>query len=84
MPAARRFQERTRIRIVLLGAFAYIGLVALTLCQALRGQPVTAPDPLTIAGFSGLLLLVTVGAAGIAYAAKSGGVLLAPHQPLEP
>ena len=80
IPAARRLHERIRVRIVLLAAFAYTGLLALTLWQALRGQPVTAPDSLTIAGFTGLVVLVAVAGLGIVRT-RHGTALIAARHP---
>jgi hypothetical protein len=55
----RRFSQRdvvTRTRLVLIAAFAYAGLLALVLWQALRGQPLVAPDALTLGAFAALVL----------------------------
>ncbi|SCL34187.1 hypothetical protein GA0074692_3767 [Micromonospora pallida] len=54
--------DGTRRNLVRTVAAGYAGLVALVTWQALRGQPLTAPDAATL-GAAGVLLLVTVGAA---------------------
>ncbi|MFB9903948.1 hypothetical protein [Allokutzneria oryzae] len=54
--------ERTRTRLVLVGSGAYLGLFILVVWQALRGQPLLAPDLLTL-GAAGGLSLATVFAA---------------------
>ncbi|GAA1580630.1 hypothetical protein [Actinoplanes couchii] len=56
------FAERVRAGLVLVGGIAYAGLVLLLTWQALRAQPFTAPDPITLAAFAGLAVL-TAGAA---------------------
>jgi hypothetical protein len=70
LPATARLTERVRVPIVLLGAAAYAGLFALTLWQALRGQPLASPDRLTAAALAGLTLLVVTGGFGIARSAQ--------------
>lgn len=44
VPATARRAERTRLRLVRVGAGGIGGLFARTLWQALRGQALTAPD----------------------------------------
>jgi hypothetical protein len=65
LPATARLAEQARVRLVLIGAAGYAGLFALTLWQALRGQPLTAPDLWTIAAGTGLIVLVAGGAAAV-------------------
>lgn len=67
-PRTARLAERTRVHLVLLAAFAYAGAYALTLWQALRGQPLTAPDPVTLIAAVGLLSVVVIGAGAVAVA----------------
>ncbi|WP_235948909.1 hypothetical protein [Nocardia terrae] len=55
--------ERTRARLIGVLALGYTGLVALLMWQALRGQPVTAPDGETL---TALGIVAAVTAAGIA------------------
>jgi hypothetical protein len=68
----RRFTSRdtvTQTRLVLVAGFAYAGLLALTLWQALRGQPLVAPDGLTLVAFAALVLATAI----------AGGVVLRPR-----
>jgi len=58
-----RLDERRRARLVRVAALGYIGLTLLAAWQALRGQPVIAPDALTLA--AGAALAVGVGALGV-------------------
>lgn len=64
--AARRWPglrpEMVRNRLVGVGAFGFAGVTALTAWQALRSQPLTHPDALTLAGAGALAVAVTVGA----------------------
>ena len=48
--------EQTGVRLLRVSALSYGGLVALLTWQALRGQPLTAPDGATLAGGAGLLV----------------------------
>jgi hypothetical protein len=57
--------ELTRLHLVRLAAAGYLGLLLLLLWQALRGQPLTAPDPVTLAALGALLLAVAAGTAVI-------------------
>lgn len=61
-----RLDERSRVRTVWLAAGTYAGVVVITVWQALRGQPLLAPDALTLAAAAGLLLVSGIGAAAIA------------------
>src|SRR5918998_399332 len=56
-----RLDETGRVRIVRIAAAAYAGVVVLVTWQALRGQPLLAPDAVTLAAL-GALLLATGGA----------------------
>jgi hypothetical protein len=60
--------ESTRTRLVVVGAAGYAGLTGLVLWQALRGQPLTHPDGLTIAAAL-VLLIAVIGATGWAWRA---------------
>jgi hypothetical protein len=51
-----RLDEATRLRIVQVAAAAYAGFVVLVTWQALRGQPLLAPDAITLAALAALLL----------------------------
>ncbi|GIF95798.1 hypothetical protein [Catellatospora citrea] len=52
-----------RTRLVFVFSFGYAGLLVLVTCQALRGQPLLAPDALTLVVAGGLL--VATAAAGL-------------------
>jgi hypothetical protein len=54
-----------RLRLVLVAAAAYAGLLALVTWQALRGQPLLDPDGATLAA-AGLLAAATLGGAMLA------------------
>jgi hypothetical protein len=56
----RVLPERARLRLVLVAAAGYLGLVGLLTWQALRGQPLLAPDAATLAA-AGVLLAAVVG-----------------------
>jgi hypothetical protein len=43
-----RLSQAEQRSVVVLGAIAYVGLIGVTLWQALRGQPVIGPDQLTL------------------------------------
>jgi hypothetical protein len=58
----RLLTDAARLRLVVLAGAGYLGLVVLLTWQALRGQPVTAPDTATLAALGALLLTVGVGA----------------------
>jgi hypothetical protein len=61
---AGRLDETARVRIVRIAAAAYAGVVVLVTWQALRGQPLLAPDAVTLAAFGALLLGTGVALAG--------------------
>lgn len=52
----------TRLRLILVAAPGYAGLVAIATWQALRAQPLLAPDGPTLVAFAALVLGVTVAA----------------------
>jgi hypothetical protein len=52
-----------RLRLVLVGAAGYVGLIALLTWQALRGQPLLRPDAATWAALGLLVVAVGTGAA---------------------
>lgn len=59
----RRLTSGQRLSLVWTVSLGYLGLVVLVTWQALRGQPLIAPDALTVGAFAGLLaatLLATV------------------------
>ncbi len=53
--------ERTRVRLVTAVACGYLGLVLLATWQALRGQPVTHPDALTLGALAAVILTTAFG-----------------------
>lgn len=60
-----------RARLVTVAAGAYTGLLALVTWQALRGQPLTAPDGLTLGAFA-LLAAATAAGAALAWRRPAG------------
>lgn len=58
----RWLSEAHRVALVWIGAGGYLGLVALVTWQALRQQPLLAPDALTLAALAALIA-ATAGAA---------------------
>ncbi len=65
--------ERTRSRLVITGAAGYLGLVGLLLWQALRGQPLIAPDALTFGAATALVVAVATSVAAILYRSWHAG-----------
>jgi hypothetical protein len=63
VPGLRR-DGAARLRLVLVSASTYLGLVALLTWQALRGQPLLSPDPATLAAL-GVLLAAAAGATAL-------------------
>ncbi len=61
----RGLDDRTRLRSVWLVATAYLALCALSLWQAIRGQPVTGPDVTTLVGLTAVAALVALGGIAI-------------------
>jgi uncharacterized membrane protein YhaH (DUF805 family) len=55
--------DRVRLRLVLVAAAAYGGLVVLVTWQALRGQPLLRPDSTTLAAAAALVVATAAGAA---------------------
>ena len=62
--ARPRLSDVVRLRLTITGAASYIALFGILLSQALRAQPVLAPDALTIALLS-VWAFVTVAAAAV-------------------
>jgi hypothetical protein len=62
--ARRRVSDLVRVRLTITAAASYIALFAILLSQALRAQPVLAPDALTIALLS-VWAVVTVASAAV-------------------
>ena len=61
--ARRRVSDRVRLRLTITAAASYMALFGILLSQALRGQPVLAPDALTIALLSVWAFVTAAGAA---------------------
>jgi hypothetical protein len=65
-----------KIRLLLIASVSYLGLVALTTWQALRGQSIIAPDITTITAFIGLVAVAFVSSLiVIAHARTTGKVI---------
>jgi hypothetical protein len=64
-PLAGRLSLRRRLVLLWTAALGYLGLAALTTWQALRGQPVIAPDALTLSAFALLVGAVLLVAAAV-------------------
>ncbi|WP_181783727.1 hypothetical protein [Pseudonocardia pini] len=58
--------EARRAALVRTGALGYLAIVAITLVQALRGQPLLAPDAVTVGATVAAVVAVGVGVAAIA------------------
>ncbi|MCO1614611.1 hypothetical protein M8C11_07775 [Micromonospora sp. CPM1] len=65
-----RLDELTRARLVLVGGAAYAALTLLLTGQALRGQPLLAPDALTLAA-AGMLVAATAAATTLVLARRT-------------
>lgn len=52
-----RLQQRQQQHLILISALTYLSMTLLVTWQALRAQPITAPDALTLSVFSSILLL---------------------------
>lgn len=57
----RKLSERIRVRLTTVAAASYVGLFGILLMQALRGQPLLAPDTITSTMFA-VWALTTAGA----------------------
>lgn len=69
---ARSLNEGRRVGLVWVAGLGYLGLTGLTTWQALRGQPLLAPDALTLAALA--LLLGTAATAGALLARPTEGI----------
>jgi len=56
----RTLSTRKRTRLVWTGGLAYLGLTVIVAWQALRAQPLIAPDGLTLAALGGLFVAAAV------------------------
>ena len=57
---SRRLSNGRRTALVVTGGLGYLGLILLLLWQALRAQPLIAPDGLTLAALAGLVAVVSL------------------------
>jgi uncharacterized membrane protein YhaH (DUF805 family) len=71
--------ERARTQLVQLAGVGYSGVVALTVWQALRGQPLLSPDPVTLVAAAVLLAIVGAGVVVVLRRART-----APQAPVPP
>jgi hypothetical protein len=60
--ARKRSAESTRVRLIVTAGASYFALFCLLLWQALRGQPVLAPDPLTLAALTAWAAITAIAA----------------------
>lgn len=67
----RRLDEQTRSQLVITCGAGYLGLVVLLVWQALRGQPLVAPDGLTLSVAGALVAALGVAVAAILYRTRS-------------
>jgi hypothetical protein len=83
--AARRYgwaaDTGVRPRLVLIAGAGYAGLMALTAWQALRGQPLTSPDAVTL-GAAAALLAAVAAATALTLRRPRGPRAEAPEPPL--
>jgi hypothetical protein len=75
-----RLDETARVRIVQVAAAGYAGLVVLVTWQALRAQPLLAPDALTVAA----VVVILAGTAGALAGVLRGAARRAAARPLPP
>jgi hypothetical protein len=61
----RRLSTRQQLQLVWTAALGYLGIVVLVTWQALRAQPIIAPNGLTTAVFSAIVFLVVVATLAI-------------------
>jgi hypothetical protein len=69
-----RWDENTRVRLVRVAATAWTGLIALLTWQALRAQPLLAPDTATLAALAVLALGTAAALAGVLVGAHRASV----------
>jgi hypothetical protein len=71
LAVGHRVDEVTRVRLVQIAAAAWTGLVVLLTWQALRAQPLLAPDALTLAALGALVAVTVAATVGTLAAARS-------------
>ncbi|MEZ4730843.1 MAG: hypothetical protein R3E79_27285 [Caldilineaceae bacterium] len=62
--------EEHKLWLVVIGAAGYLGLTLLVTWQALRGQPLVAPDGLTIAVFVAIVTATVTAASAVVWQAR--------------
>ena len=62
---------RRRVALVWVGALTYLGLIGLLTWQAMRAQPLLAPDALTLQAGATLLVGIVLSMVGIVYLGRS-------------
>lgn len=62
--------ERDKVWLVVIGAAGYLGLTILVTWQALRGQPIIAPDLLTIVVFIAIVTATVTAASAVVWQAR--------------
>ncbi len=62
---SRRLGNRHRVALVALAGLGYLGLIVLLIWQALRGQPLLAPDPTTLLALTALVSTTVLPAIAI-------------------
>ena len=67
----RWLTERHKVLLVIIGAAGYLGLTMLATWQALRGQPLMAPDLLTITVFAALVTATLTAASVVLLQART-------------
>ena len=67
----RWLTERHKVLLVIIGAASYLGLTVLVTWQALRGQPLIAPDLLTITVFAALVTATLTAASVVLLQART-------------
>ena len=70
LAVTRRFDELARIRLVGIAAVAWTGLTVLLTWQALRAQPLLAPDALTLGALAVLVLSTLAATASVLVAGR--------------
>jgi hypothetical protein len=58
--ALAHLRERTQVALMWTASFAYALLISLFTWQALRAQPITSPDALTLAALAGLIAVTLI------------------------
>jgi hypothetical protein len=61
----KRLSDGRRTALVAIGGLGYLGFVLLLLWQALRAQPLIAPDGLTLMGLAGLIAVVSLAGTAV-------------------